>query len=239
MYHVNDVSVNLGRQREGGVPRRKNELEGWSWFLPQALKFWTFTKWKAYRSWLKTKNASGKCVLSISDPSPPLSTKVDTDVIHMINDTRPSPSIFAYCKQSKTGQWEGLGTRLFTVYTCATAWVKKLSSTFTLWCNIHNPNQWLKIMKELHSSQLPMQFSNKMLLRICRLLDIAGNQSSEQHTCSPVWCVHHPLPSPSTPSQTHVSRCMALKHWSVFWCKRFIHLAHKIGEDTECIWLCI
>ena len=30
----------------------------------------------------------------------------------MINDTRPSPSIFAYCKRSKTGRWKGLGTRL-------------------------------------------------------------------------------------------------------------------------------
>ena len=33
-------------------------------------------------------------------------------VIHVIKWTRPSPSIFAYCKQSKTEQWEGLGTRL-------------------------------------------------------------------------------------------------------------------------------
>ena len=33
------------------------------------------------------------------DPSPPLSsTLVDTDVIHVINYTRPSPSVFAYCK---------------------------------------------------------------------------------------------------------------------------------------------
>ena len=31
---------------------------------------------------------------------------------NVIKWTRPSPSIFAYCKQSKTGRWEGLGTRL-------------------------------------------------------------------------------------------------------------------------------
>ena len=42
----------------------------------------------------------------------PLSTMVDTDVIHMIKWTRPSPSIFAHCKRSKTGRWEVLGTRL-------------------------------------------------------------------------------------------------------------------------------
>ena len=44
--------------------------------------------------------------------SPSWSTKVDTDVIHVIKWTRPSPSVFVYCKQSKTGRWEGLGTRL-------------------------------------------------------------------------------------------------------------------------------
>ena len=30
----------------------------------------------------------------------------------MIKCTRPSTSIFAYCKRSKTGQWKGLGMRL-------------------------------------------------------------------------------------------------------------------------------
>ena len=34
----------------------------------------------------------------------------------MINVPRPSPSVFAYCKQSKTGRWEGLGTRLQDTY---------------------------------------------------------------------------------------------------------------------------
>ena len=57
-----------------------------------------------------------KLVLSIGDPSRPLSTKVDTDVIHMIRWTRPSPSVFAYCKRSKTGWWEGLGMRLDICY---------------------------------------------------------------------------------------------------------------------------
>ena len=31
---------------------------------------------------------------------------------HVVRFTRPSPSIFAYCKRSKTGAGEGLGTRL-------------------------------------------------------------------------------------------------------------------------------
>ena len=51
-------------------------------------------------------------VYSMGDPSPPLSTQVDTDVIHVIKWTLPSPSVFAYCKESKTGQWEGLRMRL-------------------------------------------------------------------------------------------------------------------------------
>ena len=33
-------------------------------------------------------------------------------VIHMTKLTRPSPSIFPYSKQSKTGQWKAPGTRL-------------------------------------------------------------------------------------------------------------------------------
>ena len=36
------------------------------------------------------KSACAKCVLSIMDPFPPLSTKVDTDIIHVIK-CLPSP----------------------------------------------------------------------------------------------------------------------------------------------------
>ena len=52
------------------------------------------------------------------DPSPPLSTYTSRqNVIHMIKWTRPSASVFASCKRSKTGRWEGLGTRLYKQYT--------------------------------------------------------------------------------------------------------------------------
>ena len=46
--------------------------------------------------------------LSLSRPlslPTPLSRQ---NIIHMIKWTRPSPSVFIYCKWSKTGQWEGL-----------------------------------------------------------------------------------------------------------------------------------
>ena len=36
---------------------------------------------------------------------PRLSTKVDTDDVHMIKWTRPLPSVFVYCGRSKTGWW--------------------------------------------------------------------------------------------------------------------------------------
>ena len=43
------------------------------------------------------------------------------DVMHMTLSPRPSPSVFAYCKRSKTGGRNGLGTRLrmFTEYILA------------------------------------------------------------------------------------------------------------------------
>ena len=47
-YHMNDVSVYLGRQRGGGVPNetthRKNKLEALSYSSLQVLEFQTFVK---------------------------------------------------------------------------------------------------------------------------------------------------------------------------------------------------
>ena len=43
---------------------------------------------------------------------PPLCYLSRQNIIQVIKWTRPSPSIFAHCKQSKTGRWEGLGKRL-------------------------------------------------------------------------------------------------------------------------------
>ena len=57
------------------------------------------------------KNACVKCILSIGAPFP-LCQKVDTDIIQVMKATRPPPSVFAHCNQSKSGWWEGLGMRL-------------------------------------------------------------------------------------------------------------------------------
>jgi len=37
---------------------------------------------------------------------------------HVMKFPRPSPSVFAYCKRSKTGGVEGLGTRLNVAQLC-------------------------------------------------------------------------------------------------------------------------
>ena len=51
-YHVDDVSVYLGRQRGGGVPHRKNELEALSCsFCPK--------RWSFERSRSEKRTASG------------------------------------------------------------------------------------------------------------------------------------------------------------------------------------
>ena len=45
-------------------------------------------------------------------PHPP---HVYTDVIHVTKWTRSSSFVFAYCKWSKTGRWEGLAMRLSNI----------------------------------------------------------------------------------------------------------------------------
>ena len=50
-------------------------------------------------------------------------TTCDACVVdHELRFTRSSPSIFAYCKRSKTGAGEGLGTRLEDLYSLAQDW---------------------------------------------------------------------------------------------------------------------
>ena len=58
---------------------------------------------------------------------------IDTDGIHMIKWTRPSPSIFSKCKRSKAGRWESLGTRINNKYACAFVLVLKVIGTVCLY----------------------------------------------------------------------------------------------------------
>ena len=70
IYHVNDVSVYLGRQRGGGVPRRKNELEAWSCsFCP---KRWSFEhSWSERRTALGSKQKTHARNASFRSVTPP------------------------------------------------------------------------------------------------------------------------------------------------------------------------
>ena len=100
-----------GRGGEGGI---KNELEAFSCtFCPKCWSFEHSQSEKTYRSCLKTKNACTKCVPWMGDPFPLSVYLGRQNVIHVMKWTRPSPSsLHTVCKPSKTGQWEGLGTRL-------------------------------------------------------------------------------------------------------------------------------
>ena len=93
---MNDVSVYLGRQRGGGVLNRKNA------FCARILCFGPGTNVRNYSTWDRNHKKRPQAHSFNRRPLPPLSTWVD----------RPSPSAFSYCKQSKTGRWEGLGMRL-------------------------------------------------------------------------------------------------------------------------------
>ena len=84
--HVNDTNVYLGKTEggEGGDPQSKDRAWGvivhWG-FGPKHLNFKrSWSKWTTPCS--RLRDACVKCVLSIRDPSPPLST--DTDVIPAI-----------------------------------------------------------------------------------------------------------------------------------------------------------
>ena len=93
-YQVNDVSVYPGRYWGEGFPIERTSLR------PYLVVSSLSTGVSNVCSRLEIKTACVKC-------------GVDTEIIHVIKYTRLSPSIFAYCKWSKTGQWEGLETRLF------------------------------------------------------------------------------------------------------------------------------
>ena len=101
-YHMNDISIYLGRQRGGGILK----------FLP---KHWSFERSQSEKctapcSRLRTHNYV-KYIILIRDSSTP-SVCYGRHWCHSLDTwTRPSPSIIAYSKWSKTGLWEGLGTR--------------------------------------------------------------------------------------------------------------------------------
>ena len=111
-YHLNDVSVYLCRQRGVRGPQSKGRiLHMHSSFEPGAVHF-------SLRECSKLQ-----CLGQKPQEKPPssffwsetLPPSVYTDVIHMIKWAGLPPPFCAYCKWSKTGLWEGLGTKLMHI----------------------------------------------------------------------------------------------------------------------------
>ena len=96
-YHMNDINFYLGSQ---GVPKQKRLGSQSLQCLSKCLDSERIQSGKLTTHCLRQRTCT-KCVLSIGDPSPPLSTQVDIDVIHVIKWTRHSASVFMHCKQSK------------------------------------------------------------------------------------------------------------------------------------------
>ena len=116
---LHDVSVDLhvGKMvgRGGGRVLKERVLRPSLVVSVPRLEFWTFAKRKMNNSLLKMMNTCVKCVLLIGNHFVYLGRHWRH--LHVIRWTRPSPSVFAYWKQSKIGRWEGLGTRLWCTYT--------------------------------------------------------------------------------------------------------------------------
>ena len=96
----------LGRQRGGGVLDLKNAFRACVLcFEPGAVRFSLCERSKLLSSFFR--------VLSIGDPPPSAYLHVGRHWCHSCDKMDQAfPLVFAYCKWSRTGRWEGLGTRL-------------------------------------------------------------------------------------------------------------------------------
>ena len=105
---MNDISFYLGRQRgEGSLIEKTHFVNAFFVFNQEQYAF-RFANVQNSSAWGRNYKIRPLARSFNGDPTP----SIYDDIIHVINDTRPSPSVFAYCKQSKTGRWAGLGTRL-------------------------------------------------------------------------------------------------------------------------------
>ena len=93
-----------------------------------------FAKQKTHRSLFRTKNAYVKHMFFRlwTLPPPPVYLGRYWQHSHDKMDLAFPLHLCAYCKWSKTGRWEGLGTRLVTKC-AASAWVKSI--------HVHTPHE--------------------------------------------------------------------------------------------------
>ena len=106
---MNDVSVYLGRHKEEESPIKIMPSAHMLFVLNQEQYVFHFANVQNSSIWGRNYKIRPH---AHSFDGGPLYTQEDTDIIHLIKWTKPSPSVFAYCKWSKTGRWEGLGMRL-------------------------------------------------------------------------------------------------------------------------------
>ena len=125
--HMNNISVYLGRQRGEGSPIGRMSLRPYRSFKRSRSKACT-TPGSRQRA------CAWNTFFPLETP-PPLSTLLDTDVIHVIKWTRSS--VFAYCKRSKTEQWEGLGTRLVSTNTVRKYKISSFPGTGDVWFSLN------------------------------------------------------------------------------------------------------
>ena len=101
---MNNVGVYLGRQREGRVPHRKNELQALSCsFCPNCLSFKRSQSEKCTPPGSKRRRRMRNVFFRLGTPPHPL---VDTDVVHTIKWTRPSSSVFCILQAIKNWTME-------------------------------------------------------------------------------------------------------------------------------------
>ena len=105
-YHVNDISAYLARQRWGrGSLIKKNAFRAHILHFEPGVSF--------TNHYLGQKQEDKASSLFFRWETPPPSVYVDEHgIIYMIKWYQAFPLHFAYCKRSKTGRSEGLGTRL-------------------------------------------------------------------------------------------------------------------------------
>ena len=120
-YHVIDVNINVGRQRGGGSPINilctRFPLE-----QGRFLGFWTL---KLQCLGQKLQEKASSLFFQLGTPSP--SVYLDRHWRHSRDRIGPGLPPVRFCKLhmykwSKTGQWEGLGTRLSKAYHHTICW---------------------------------------------------------------------------------------------------------------------
>ena len=136
-YHVNDISVYLGRQRGRRVPNQKNAFHAHTLCFEPGVVHFSFSNVTNSSVWGTNHKISLQAHSFNGGPLPPsvylgrhwhhLHDKIDQAFL----------SLFTYCKWSKTGRWEGLvGPLHIVTITVATIYVVQ-------YIHMYSHQEWL------------------------------------------------------------------------------------------------